>query len=285
MKPSMQTLLAAAVTAALSSGPAWSQTGAPGSTPGAAPGAAGSPGTSANPGGRAGAADARAGASTLARADRDFVMEAAMAGMAEVEAGRLAARKASSPAVKQFAQKMVDDHTASNAELMQLAQGKGVMPPGELDRSHRKAMDGLEKRSGDDFDKAYMKMQVADHQKAVSLFEKQAKNGKDAELKQWAQAKLPVLREHLQMARSDAGDRAGRGGDATARGAAAREGTMPGSGSTQGSAASGSSSGSSASATRPGGGSPGAPGATGATGAPGAPGATGSAGAAGGASK
>jgi putative membrane protein len=249
----MQALLAAAVTAAFASGPAWSQGGTPSSPPAATTGAAGSPGTAANPAGRSGAADARGAASSLARADREFVKDAAMAGMAEVEAGRLALQKASSPAVKQFAQKMVDDHTAANAELMKLAQSKGAAPPTELDRAHRKDMEGLEKRSGEDFDRAYMKMQVSDHQKAVSLFEKQAKNGKDAELRQWAESKLPTLREHLKMARSDAGDQAQRRGGTMARDAGTGGGATPGTASTQGSASSGSGSGSSAAATRPGG--------------------------------
>ncbi len=281
-----RTMLAAAITAALAAGPAWSQGGPSSGTPGSATGAATAPGTTANPGGRtADSTGTRAGKGELARADRDFVLEAAMAGMAEVESSRIAVQKASSPAVKQFAQRMIDDHTRANTELTTFAQTRGLTPPAELDRSHRKAVDALDKHSGDDFDRAYMKMQVSDHEKTVSRFEKQAKSGKDAELRQWAESKLPTLRQHLQMARSDAGDRAGRGGDATVRGT-----TTPGAGSTQGATSSGSMS---SSATTSPGGSPGttAPrggssaGGPSGTGAGGTAGGTGSTGATGGASK
>lgn len=230
MKLHTQTMLATAVAAALCAGPAWSQAGPPSGTPGSATGAAGAPGTTSGPGARAGKGD-------LARADRDFVTDAAMAGLAEVESSRLAVRKATSPAVRQFAQRMIDDHGSANTELTTFAQSRGMTLPTEIDRSHRKALDGLDKRSGEDFDRAYMKMQVADHEKSVSRFEKQAKGGKDPELRQWAESKLPVLREHLQMARSDAGDRASRPGGTT----------TPGTSSTQGAASSGTASGSAAS--------------------------------------
>jgi putative membrane protein len=151
-------------------------------------------------------------------------MDAAAAGMAEVQAGQLAAQKAQSPQVKQFAQRMVEDHTAANGELMKLASARNLTPPAEPDRKHRAAIDKLGKQSGADFDRAYMKMQVADHEKTVALFEKQAKNGKGDELRQWASAKLPALREHLQMARSDMngmGDQSRHGGSGAMPGGAA----------------------------------------------------------------
>jgi putative membrane protein len=134
VKRPVQTLLATAVTAAFATGPACSQTGS-GANPGASGAAAGSPGTTANPAGRAGITDMRDSGAQIARTDRDFVKDVALAGMAEVESSRLAVQKASSPAVKQFAQKMIDDHTAANAELTKLAQSKGAAPPAELDRS------------------------------------------------------------------------------------------------------------------------------------------------------
>lgn len=239
MKRTAPLLLATALSAALAAAPAWSQ-GSGSAAPGPVQGATGAPaGSAPNPA-------ARGSGGELARADRSFVSEAAMAGMAEVEAGRLAVQKASSPAVRQFAQKMVDDHAAANAELMKLAQTKGVAPPAELDRSHRRAVTALEKQSGADFDRAYMKMQVSDHEKTVSRFEKQAKSGQDAELRAWAQAKLPTLREHLRMARADGGDQA------------RRDRSTPGAATTQG-AATGTMSGSSAATTRPGGAATGGP--------------------------
>ncbi|RPH45280.1 MAG: DUF4142 domain-containing protein [Burkholderiales bacterium] len=211
MKHSTPTLMAAAIAAAIATaGPAWSQGSAasPGSGTGAASPAT-APATPPAGGGRIGA-DAGGGAASakLSSADRKFITEAAESGMAEVAAGQLAVQKAQDPMVKQFAQRMIDDHGAANTELMKLASTRSVTPPSELSRSHRKDMEALQKQSGADFDRAYMKSQVADHQKAVTLFERQAKSGQDAELKQWASKMLPALREHLEMARSGAGDRA-----------------------------------------------------------------------------
>jgi putative membrane protein len=241
MKRSHTPLLAAAIAAALAAGPAWSQ----GSSASPATGATGSAGTTASPGARAGA-DAKAGTSKggeLAKADREFVMQAAMAGMAEVQAGELAAKKADSAEVKRFGQKMVDDHGAANAELMKIASDKGVTPPSSLDKAHRAAMDALQKTSGDAFDRTYMQRQVADHQKAIALYERQAKSGRDAELRQFAEKQLPTLREHLKMARSDmdAMARGGSGGADRSAAGTGRSGTpgAPGSGMTSGSTGSG----------------------------------------------
>lgn len=222
------TLLGVALVAALAAGPAWTQGAGPSSPmPSTSPGAAGSTGT---PGSRGGAAPAAS--SALARADRTFVEAAARAGMAEVAAGKVAMQRAQDPAVRQFAQQMVEDHTAANEDLMKLAQQKGVAPPADPDRTHRREMDAMAKRSGADFDRAYMKAQVADHQKTVSVFEKQAKSGKDEDLKQWAAKMLPTLQQHLQRARDMQGSIAG--GASTTMGTARPAGSPSGSGLTPG---------------------------------------------------
>jgi putative membrane protein len=73
--------------------------------------------------------------STLASDDRKFVMEAAHGGMMEVRMGRMAADKASNADVKAFGQRMVDDHSRANSELMALASQKGITLPGAADMS------------------------------------------------------------------------------------------------------------------------------------------------------
>jgi len=134
--------------------------------------------------------------------DQKFVEEAATGGMAEVEAGKLAQTKASAASVKTFAQQMVADHTKANDQLKQIALGKGIMLPTGPDRSHSRDLEKAGKLQGAEFDREYMKMMVADHKKTVSLFEKEAKSGKDAELKSFAATMLPDLQKHLQMAQS-----------------------------------------------------------------------------------
>jgi len=134
--------------------------------------------------------------------DQKFIEEAAHGGMAEVEAGKLAQKQASAAPVKSFAEHMVTDHTKANDQLKQIAMTKGTTLPTDMDRSHKRNIEKLGKLQGTEFDREYMKMMVADHKKTVSLFEKEAKSGKDPELKKFAATLLPDLQKHLQMAQS-----------------------------------------------------------------------------------
>jgi putative membrane protein len=128
-------------------------------------------------------------------------MEAATGGMAEVELGRLAVERGSSDGVKQFGQRMVDDHSRANSELMQLATARGVNVPAGLDAKHQSLMTKMSQLSGADFDRAYAKEMVKDHTKDVSLFQKQSTRGADADVRAFAAKTLPTLQEHLRMAR------------------------------------------------------------------------------------
>jgi putative membrane protein len=138
----------------------------------------------------------------LPSGDRSFVEKATIGGMTEVQASELARDKASSPSVKDFGTKMIADHTKAGEELGKIAAAKGVTTPGTLDSSHKKDVDKLAEKSGSDFDKAFMKQMVSDHKTVVSLFEKEAKSGKDADLQAFAVKTLPTLRGHLTMAQT-----------------------------------------------------------------------------------
>lgn len=153
-----------------------------------------------NMGGQSGAGG-QMGGGALSSNDRNFVMTAAMSGMAEVEMGRMAVERGASDAVKQFGQRMIDDHTRTNSELMQITSTLGVTPPAALDARHRAASAKLARLSGPAFDRAYAKQMVDDHQKAVSLFQRESERGANPELKSFAARTLPALREHLEMAR------------------------------------------------------------------------------------
>jgi putative membrane protein len=141
------------------------------------------------------------GGSAIKSSDRTFVTNAAMGGMAEVELGNLAKEKASSDAVKQFGQRMVTDHTKANDQLKQVAASKNITLPTSLDAKHQAMKDRLSKLSGAEFDRAYMKDMVADHEKDVKEFQKESQSGSDPEIKNFASQTLPTLQEHLQMAK------------------------------------------------------------------------------------
>jgi putative membrane protein len=144
----------------------------------------------------------KVGMGNLNAQDSNFLMDAAMGGMMEVELGRVATQKGASDAVKQFGQRMVDDHSAANTELTSLASGKGITLPTTLDEKHQAHVTKLSAMSGAEFDRAYGKMMVSDHTKDVAEFEKQSTKGTDPDLKAFAGKTLPTLQEHLKMAQA-----------------------------------------------------------------------------------
>jgi putative membrane protein len=133
----------------------------------------------------------------------DFVQKAAMSDMYEVQAGKLAAEKGQSDAVKQFAQQMVDAHTKTTEELTGIVKSKNIKVdlPSALDSTHQKLIDDLNSASSQDFDKTYAKQQVDAHQQAVDLFKKYAAKGDDADVKQFAEKTLPTVEHHLEDAK------------------------------------------------------------------------------------
>ncbi|HEV7822938.1 MAG TPA: DUF4142 domain-containing protein [Burkholderiales bacterium] len=146
-------------------------------------------------------ADRTAGGNSLSSKDRQFISKAAQAGHAEVAAGKLAASQASSDEVKKFGQHMVDDHGKANEELARIAQAKGITPPAGPDAAHQRLATRLQAAKAAEFDRLYVsEAGVKDHKAAVALFTDQAKNGKDAELKAFAEKTLPTIKEHQKMA-------------------------------------------------------------------------------------
>jgi putative membrane protein len=148
------------------------------------------------------AMDKSADKGKMASSDHKFVMDALKGGMAEVELGKLASERASNDAVKQFGQRMADDHGKANDELKKIAEDKGMTPPTAMDAKHKKLHDRLAKLSGSAFDRAYMDEMVKDHKVDVKEFERAAKSAKDSEVKEFASKTLPTLQEHLKQAQS-----------------------------------------------------------------------------------
>jgi putative membrane protein len=134
--------------------------------------------------------------------DRLFAMLLAAGGAAEVDFGRLAEGKAQNEAVKEFARRMVQDHTKANGELASLANAAQIPLPGELDPDQKDMRSKLLSLTGAAFDLNYMQGQVIDHQKTVILLQWEIGQGQDAPMQQWASATLPVVLGHLEMAKN-----------------------------------------------------------------------------------
>jgi len=133
--------------------------------------------------------------------DSGFMMYAARDGIFHVEAGKLAVKQASNEDIKKFGQHAIDHHTQINDELMQLASKKGVTLPKKMGKKEQEALDKVAKLSGPAFDKAYLEMETKDHTKDLSAFQKEAKEGKDPDVKAWAAKTVSAIEEHLDMMR------------------------------------------------------------------------------------
>jgi putative membrane protein len=132
--------------------------------------------------------------------DHKFVCEALIGGQNEITLSQVAVQKASDPSVKDFAQRMVQDHQKANDELIKLATDKGAMIPEAATKKSEKLAEHLQNLSGAEFDRAYIKDMVNDHKKVVKMFQKEVEHADDGDLKSWTARTLPTLEDHLRMA-------------------------------------------------------------------------------------
>lgn len=173
----------------------------PGPAPGTSAGAAGVSGESALSGG------------PVAGADRLFMAEAANNNLAEIEAGRLVAGRTGDNAVRSFALQMERDHVGAHDELKRLASQKSVDLPNAVEGKARGQLNQLNSLSPPELESIFLRdFGIDAHQKAIGLFERQAREGQDPELKAFAERTLARLREHLALAQQMQGGQAGRAG-------------------------------------------------------------------------
>jgi putative membrane protein len=127
---------------------------------------------------------------------RYFLIQASIGNLQEVAQGQVAISQATNPNVKAFAQRMVKDHSAAEAQWKQLVQARGFqIPRAATDTPVADMM--LKNTPSKDFDGIYVHMMVVGHRQTLALFEKYAITGKDPDVRAWAQEMLPTLREHL----------------------------------------------------------------------------------------
>jgi len=148
----------------------------------------------------AGARDVNASSTQQGKSDVDFVLAAADGGLLEVRLGELAKQKGSSKDVKDFARSMTIDHGKANEELKSLAKKANISIPEGLSEKSQQKYNELAQKKGADFDAAYAKMMVADHQETIDKFRAEASNGQHQEIRDWAAAKIPTLEHHHEMA-------------------------------------------------------------------------------------
>jgi putative membrane protein len=143
-----------------------------------------------------------AAAAAHAQSAQDFANKVAISDMFEIQSSQLALTKQPDADTKPFAEKMISDHQKTSSELKALVSGGKVKAtlPTAIDSEHQRMLDVLKAKNGKDFDQDYDQTQVKAHQDAVALFDAYSKSGDNPDLKSWATATLPHLKEHLSMA-------------------------------------------------------------------------------------
>lgn len=137
----------------------------------------------------------------LSAHDRKFAAAAAQGGVTEVVLGRMAMRRGGSRAVREFGRRMREDHSRANAALKKIGRQKNLSLPAGMNQEQKDLYARLARLSGPAFDRLYTSEMVEDHEKDVREFAEEAHEGRDASVKAFAATNLPVLREHLAMAR------------------------------------------------------------------------------------
>jgi len=129
-----------------------------------------------------------------------FLHHAAEGQQSEIDLGQLAVQKAGNEQVKQFAARMIEDHTKARQEVQQLASKGGIPLPSQLGGSHKELAKQLSKLSGKEFDRAYITAMLREHGNEMKALEQHALVEKNLEVRQWAAGAVPVVKEHLTMA-------------------------------------------------------------------------------------
>ena len=139
--------------------------------------------------------------------DQAFVREALATGSLEIQISRIAALRANSEQVRQFALSLMEDHSKARRKLKEIALSKNVEIKDDLDRQRARRLLAVQRYTGDEFDREYLTLQVDQHRRAVQLFHQQAQRSGSEELRNFAQSKLPALEAHFKLAQSLADSR------------------------------------------------------------------------------
>ena len=152
-------------------------------------------GASPSPGAQPGAAQTGEGFG-----DQAFVSKAMEGGVAEVQLGQLAQEKSQSNDVKQFAQKMVSDHTQMGEKWFKpVAKQMGVSEPKGPSKKDKKLIQKLQGLSGQQFDTEYIQAMLKDHKADLKEFQNEAQMAQDPTVKQIATQGTTVIQQHLQL--------------------------------------------------------------------------------------
>jgi len=137
--------------------------------------------------------------------DRSFITSAAEANLAEIDIAKMVNQRSTDPAVKDFANRMVTDHTQASQKLASVAEMNGVQLPTEASATERSKKTELEKLSGAQLNDAYLRDELQGHKETISAFEGEIEHGQNEEAKNYAEQTLPTLQDHIRIGEDIAG--------------------------------------------------------------------------------
>jgi putative membrane protein len=159
----------------------------------------------ASPGKQTGKQISKSAADNLSAADRAFITSAAEANLAEIETAKMIEQKSKDPGVRDFAQRMVTDHTQASQNLATVAEMTGTSLPASLSAADRTREDELKKLSGAKLNETYLRDELAGHKQVISAFESEIEHGQDEAAKNYAAETLPTIQDHIRIAEDVAG--------------------------------------------------------------------------------
>jgi putative membrane protein len=141
-----------------------------------------------------------------AKAEMDFVTRASGANLVSIAESQLALARTHDAQVKAFARRLFDDHRTAEAQLQAAAAGSGARVSTTLDQADQARVTALRRKSGADFDKAYVADQYAVHSNALTLYGDYMLLGDNAKLNALAVKMIPIVEGQLKTAQTLAGD-------------------------------------------------------------------------------
>jgi putative membrane protein len=148
-------------------------------------------------------ADAAVAAGNMTPTQRGAYVEmAAASDLFEIQSGRMASERGQSAAVRQFGSMLVEHHSRTTAQLSAAATASGVMPTPDLMPMQAQMMTELRGSTGAAFDQVFIRQQIQAHEMALALHSNYAARGDTPALRTVAGAAVPVVRQHLEQART-----------------------------------------------------------------------------------
>ena len=141
-----------------------------------------------------------------AKDEVDFVTRASIGNLFAIAESQLAISRTNDPAVKAFAQQLVEDHEKAKAALESAADGSGATVSTTLDGDHQARVTTLQSKSGADFDKAYVADQGEIHSNTLTLYADYMLLGDNAKLKALAIKMIPITQAQLKKAQALSGN-------------------------------------------------------------------------------